>query len=369
MKKILLSVAFLATSLGFAQTLESQNFNSLIIGNVGTDFTGATSGQGSYFTGASNGAAPTTSNNSANSNFQIVATGLNGTQGLQIASPNGDKGSRIMYKDGLDAAWTTRTAGNNVIELEYDFFTGPVTDNRSQIGMRIFGDETISGVTTARTLVGFVYTSNTRALSGIAYLKNGASNGTFLISFGATAGTNLILESNTWYTVGCSYNTLTGEFLWKTSPTAGELGLGAAFWVPNMVPTDVDFVQVIVGANAAAVPPVPANTVSSNIIFDNYTARAVAISNLLGKEDFITADKNVISVYPNPAKDVLNLKVDGMQTVNAVQIVDLNGRQVYSKTFDNVSDLQINVNTLSTGMYLINITSGDKTVTKKFLKQ
>ncbi|WP_084404206.1 T9SS type A sorting domain-containing protein [Flavobacterium tegetincola] len=34
-----------------------------------------------------------------------------------------------------------------------------------------------------------------------------------------------------------------------------------------------------------------------------------------------------------------------------------------------VSDVQINVNSLASGMYLINITSGDKSITKKFLKQ
>jgi hypothetical protein len=49
--------------------------------------------------------------------------------------------------------------------------------------------------------------------------------------------------------------------------------------------------------------------------------------------------------------------------------VDLNGRQVISKTFNNVSDAQIDVNELSAGMYLINITSDNATITKKFLKQ
>jgi hypothetical protein len=61
--------------------------------------------------------------------------------------------------------------------------------------------------------------------------------------------------------------------------------------------------------------------------------------------------------------------MDGSNAINVIQIVDLNGRQILSRTFDTVSEAQIDVNDLSAGMYLINITSGDQSVTKKFLKQ
>ncbi|CAM4054707.1 T9SS type A sorting domain-containing protein [Flavobacterium antarcticum] len=366
MKRILLTLALSASTIAFSQTLQTESFNALTIGNIGTDITGTTIGQGSWLTFSSDGAAPTTSTNSAANNYQVVATGNGSTQGLQITSPNGDKGQRFMWKDGLDASWASRTTGNNIIEVEYDFFTGPVTDSRTQIGMRAYGDETVGTVVTSRTIVGFVYTTNTRVLGGVAYLKNGASNGTFLITLGATP---LILNANTWYTIGCSYNTITGETMWKTSPTATPNGLPAVNWIPNMVPNEVDFVQVVVGANATAVPPVPANTVTSNMLFDNYVARASATNTLLGVNDFVSVETNVISVYPNPATDLLNVATNGSDTINAVQIVDLNGREVFTKSFSNVSDAQINVNDLSAGMYLINIKSGDKSVTKKFLKQ
>lgn len=91
-----------------------------------------------------------------------------------------------------------------------------------------------------------------------------------------------------------------------------------------------------------------------------------AISSVLSNEEFKV---NQLTVYPNPAADVLNIKSSGSANINAVQIIDLNGRQVITKSFNNVSDAQINVNDLSAGMYLINITSGENTVTKKFLKQ
>jgi hypothetical protein len=365
MKKILLSVAFFATTIAFSQTLESENFNSLTLGNVGTDITGATPGQGSWLTFSSNGTAPTTSNNIGVTNYQIVAAGNSTTKGMQITSPNGDKGSRFMWKSGLAASWATRATGNNVIVVEYDFYTGPVTESRTQIGMRIFGDENVAGIPTSRSLNGFIYTTNTRILTGVAYLKNGANFGTFTINLGASP---LVLDANTWYSIGCSYNTVTGETSWKTSPTGTASGLPLANWVPNLVPTEVDYLQVVIGANPTAVPPVPANAATSSIIFDNYVCRASATSNLLNVEDF-TSKGATIAIYPNPVTDLLNIKSDGSNAINAIQIVDLNGRQILSKTFNNVSDAQIDVNDLSSGMYLINITSGDKSVTKKFLKQ
>ncbi len=91
-----------------------------------------------------------------------------------------------------------------------------------------------------------------------------------------------------------------------------------------------------------------------------------AISSVLGNEQF-KIDK--LAIYPNPTTSLLNVNTNGSETISSVQIVDLNGRQVIAKSFSNVSEAQINVNELSTGMYLINITSGDRTVTKKFLKQ
>lgn len=370
MKKILLTLALSASTFAFSQTLQTENFNSLTIGNIGTDFTGATAGQGSWFTASSNGTAPTTSTNAAASNYQVVASGNGASQGLQITSPNGDKGSRFMWKDGLDTSWAARTSGNNVIELEYDFFTGPITDTRSQIGMRVYGNEDVAGVPTLRSLIGFVYTTNTRALSGVAYLQNGATKGTFLINLGPSTTTPVLtLEANTWYKVGCSYNTTTGQTLWRTSPTTPAAGLPALNWIPNLTPTEIDYLQVIVAANPTATPPVPANTATSNIIFDNYVSRAVATSDLLSNEDFVSIDKELISVYPNPAKDVLNIKSNGSADINTVQVVDLNGRQVISKSFNNVTETQINVSDLSAGMYLINITSGEATETQKFLKQ
>lgn len=361
MKKTLLLFILGGLNIALAQTLESENFNALAIGNIGTDFTGATSGLNGWYTASSNGTAPTTSTNAGATNYQVVANGNASTQGLQITSPNGDKGSRFMWKQGLATTWASRTSGNNIIECEYDFFTGPITDSRTQIGMRIYG--VASGVATIRTLNGFVYTTNTRVLSGVCYLNNGGTPGTFLITL-ATGG--LVLNANTWYTIGCSYNTVTGETLWKTSPSASPSGLAAANWIPNLSPTEVDFVQVVVAANATSTPVVPANTVTSNIIFDNYKARASATNTLLSTEDFNSIPKSQISLYPNPTDNVLN--ISSIESIKSVTIMDINGRTVKYNNF-NSTNPEINVSELNTGIYFVKVESEIGISTQKIFKK
>lgn len=70
------------------------------------------------------------------------------------------------------------------------------------------------------------------------------------------------------------------------------------------------------------------------------------------------------SIYPNPAKDVLNFstKVD----YKSVKIYNLLGQLVIEKAFDK----SLNVSALQKGSYIINLIKGDKTVDNiKFIKE
>ena len=112
MKKILLLTLLLAT-FASAQTLQTEDFNALNIGNVATS---TAAGQGGWYLDTSNGTGTTTSTNAAYTNAQIVTSG--GSNALQVIGPNGDNGSRFIWKNGVDTAWSTRTTGNNIIEVE-----------------------------------------------------------------------------------------------------------------------------------------------------------------------------------------------------------------------------------------------------------
>ena len=74
-----------------------------------------------------------------------------------------------------------------------------------------------------------------------------------------------------------------------------------------------------------------------------------------------------IKTYPNPVKSWLTLDF-GIQNNVAVSLIDVNGKIVLEQTF-NTTLTTIDLSTLSSGLYILNLSSEDKQVTKKIIKQ
>ena len=53
---------------------------------------------------------------------------------------------------------------------------------------------------------------------------------------------------------------------------------------------------------------------------------------------------------------------------NSISITDLNGRVVKQNSFTDVTNVQVNVSDLASGVYMMNITSDKGSVTKKIIK-
>lgn len=82
-----------------------------------------------------------------------------------------------------------------------------------------------------------------------------------------------------------------------------------------------------------------------------------------------TFNDNVVSVYPNPAKDFVNIKNTLDTQLNSVEITDINGRVVKNVNLNSVTEAQVNVSDLSTGVYMMKIVSDSGSVTKKIVKE
>lgn len=76
-------------------------------------------------------------------------------------------------------------------------------------------------------------------------------------------------------------------------------------------------------------------------------------------------ENNKISIYPNPVKNILNIKT---QQELAVSIYNILGKKVLSNTINSNTNT-INVANLSKGVYLIKLKSPQGTITKKLIKQ
>lgn len=354
MKKTLLFAAIGFTAFAQAQVIVTENFDAYFPGNVGTDITGVTPSNG-VFTIATNGTAPTTATNAANENFQVVETGnAEHVNALQIIGTNGDKGSRNLWPEVFPELWAERTAGNNIVEAEFDFYTGTPGESKNRFGLYIYD------ITRTKILAGYSFDSSTLVISGVAYFTNASAPiGNYLFYLG-TGATNITLTANTWVKVGVSFNKTTGQILWRGPGWNGQVN-GAA------TATDPDRTSFVSLSGTTTTAPIVTNTAAATLWFDNINIRATATDTLLGVED-VTAQNTAFTLFPNPASQFINVRQDGA-SIESVTITDINGRTVKQMAAGQVSELAVPVGELQSGVYMINVKSAQGNAVRKFVKQ
>lgn len=79
-------------------------------------------------------------------------------------------------------------------------------------------------------------------------------------------------------------------------------------------------------------------------------------------------DRNLISVFPNPVNNMLNVYSDAY-TFNRYDVYDFQGRLVQSGVLQEQSDFQINVSPLSSGIYILNLVSDEGVYVEKIVKK
>ncbi len=76
------------------------------------------------------------------------------------------------------------------------------------------------------------------------------------------------------------------------------------------------------------------------------------------------------SVFPNPVSDVMNVKNLKNALINKVEIIDMNGRVVKSVELEGtLSEVQVNVYGLESGIYILNVFSDEEITVKKIIKK
>lgn len=86
----------------------------------------------------------------------------------------------------------------------------------------------------------------------------------------------------------------------------------------------------------------------------------------LGTDSF---ERPEFSIYPNPAKNYVNISFSQVQNNVAVEIYDINGRKVLTDEFKGQSDLKqkLDISSLNSGVYFVKINSNGKSATEKLI--
>lgn len=80
------------------------------------------------------------------------------------------------------------------------------------------------------------------------------------------------------------------------------------------------------------------------------------------QDDF---NEPTFTLFPNPAKQTLNL--GSSKSISSVTISDISGRTVYQSLYNPINDVTVDVQGLSTGMYIVRTNGDNWSITKKLL--
>src|SRR5690554_367703 len=196
MKKYLLylTAAFLTAHFADAQVLYTEDFNNLSVGNVGTDITGQTPGQGGWYT---LGAVNKGTNFITNADFQITLENTKGNILTIKETPSATQTTgRNVYRSDIETIWNQRTPGNDILKLSFELYTGPVTagEKRSLIHYSY-------GLPQQRYIFcNLIFDATTKALQ--LSIQTSKNNSALLHTGKKLKGnSDLILPSDTWITV------------------------------------------------------------------------------------------------------------------------------------------------------------------------
>jgi hypothetical protein len=106
----------------------------------------------------------------------------------------------------------------------------------------------------------------------------------------------------------------------------------------------------------------PANATGTHaLIVDNFT-----VSEVLSRRDFLFSK---IAIFPNPTTGIVNIRNEANLLIESIDISDINGRTIKVVSPKNISNVEVNISDLTSGVYFMNIKTNEGSTIKKIVKQ
>ena len=108
---------------------------------------------------------------------------------------------------------------------------------------------------------------------------------------------------------------------------------------------------------------VQANCGGGNV--SDWSTSITATTTNVGIDEFLAGS---VSLYPNPAREYVDIRIDGDVNVSMMEVFDVFGKLISTvNVVDNPT--RINVSNLANGMYFVRVTTEEGVVTKTFVKK
>jgi len=342
---LLITALIIGTQATKAQVLYSENFDNLTLGNVGTDFTGATPGKGGWHTKSHIVQTP-----SQNSNNYFNIVNESGRGKVLALSASTVVGEFYLQKRGIDALWANRNPNNNILKIELDFYTGDqFSDGGSttpfQGALVTLSDTEVFNATNNDIICNFGY--NPKEEFYTRYTRNTVCNDIIDSSDDS-------LKLKTWIKI-IFYLDYSNKEMYYMIPSKNFIRR-----------CDLDNTNVILNALLLK----SSNWIGSQATTPVYKYDNIVISAVntvpLSTQDFLSEK---FQVFPNPATDLVNITNNENIAIKQIKIFDTAGKLVKTETYMNQTKIQVNTSILASGSYLFHIETTEGTAVKTIIKK
>jgi len=208
------------------------------------------------------------------------------------------------------------------------------------------------------------------AIQVFQYMTNSWRDGTPVTcggnGYGGTVNTDFVYPGNTYSASPC------GSAPWS-EVTAGNVP-GDRRYIMSSGPftfeagsTEVlEYAHCTSFDNTNSVAKLKSDMMNLKTFYNVFTPPNTCSAALGVKEQASTID---LKIYPNPVSSTLNISLKEVLATATIEIIDIVGKQQVLQHETNVTKIVINVNDLQAGIYFVKITTGEKSITKKFVKE
>ena len=190
------------------------------------------------------------------------------------------------------------------------------------------------------------------ALGNVSWMSNNKN-----VSIFSVHGTNdatVPYKTDYFYANGLKVAKLSGSFI--VDSMAKVLGMKSVFYTFKDAP-HVPFSPGIGTVESSTAYMDSTESMLRDFLFDDLKTPGVGINNILAKTD--------VKLYPNPAKEMVTIEVNN-GTKNVITLMDLSGKTIETiqsnKAFTN-----INLTHLQSGIYFVNISNENGSVTQRLI--
>lgn len=337
-----------------AQSLYNEDFNSYSVGDISNNNNGTLPGKGNWY-----------AHYSGPNNAEIISEPGKGNV-LKLPSYTSNLGNGcFVFRNDLLPYWQQRQSGNNILKVSFDLYTGDAGDNiggahSNIIRVDIMNKDNIY-------IIGYLYiASNNQHCIRISHpaSRNNSQTPPYGIvhnDYAYLMPNDLKLPINQWVTLEFYVDYINNKLY---------------FAVPSMghIITRDSSIQLDLGFEGYDDSPKTLMITNGGGHFtkeyfpkiDNINISAQNTTPTLSIRDYIS---NKYTIFPNPATDIVTISNDENIGIKQIKLLDISGKIIEEAFFNNDSEVQINVNDLANGIYLLQINTQNGVFIEKLIKK